>query len=98
MNIATGIVFQHHILFLTYEWAQNVECYTTLGWRGLPGKTLQPIEQVMEKIYCCEYSPRSQSWSQLRLEYQQNADSNEIFSCVSISVLLVVEQYRVVQA
>jgi hypothetical protein len=32
-----GPYSQHSIFFLTYEWSNKLECYITLGWKGLPG-------------------------------------------------------------
>jgi hypothetical protein len=34
--MASIIVFKHHILLLTCEWAQTVDCYTTQGWAHSP--------------------------------------------------------------
>ncbi len=28
---------QYFIFFVTYEWPYKLECYITLGWKGLPG-------------------------------------------------------------
>ncbi len=28
---------QHFIFFVTYKWAKKLECYITLGWKGVPG-------------------------------------------------------------
>ncbi len=29
---------QHFIYFVTYVWANKLECYTPLSWKGFPGK------------------------------------------------------------
>jgi hypothetical protein len=31
---------QHFIFFGTYEWANKIECYITLGWKGLKGTNI----------------------------------------------------------
>jgi hypothetical protein len=32
-----GMSSQYSILFVTYEWANKLECYIKPGWKGLPG-------------------------------------------------------------
>jgi hypothetical protein len=34
---------QQFIFFVTYETAQKLECYITLGWKGFPGTKLHLI-------------------------------------------------------
>jgi hypothetical protein len=30
------LYLQHFIFLINYKWANNLECYITLGWKGLP--------------------------------------------------------------
>jgi hypothetical protein len=60
-----AVVFHHTSFYRLHKNGPNkLECYITLGWKGLPRKnTLADFthSQVMKKMKCFEYGPRSHS-------------------------------------